>query len=475
MACGWLPFRLVHTRAAVGTAHHDPAADEEREGSALTVDAERAAQPAPPAGMPRRVGLVSVHTSPLAQPGTGDGGGLNVTLDALARGLVARGVAVEVFTRAEDTGHPSTRDHVDGGYRVHHLPAGPPQAAKRDLASHLCAFAFALARHPAAAELDVLHTHYWMAGWVGRRVRRRLAPPWVHTFHTLAATKNAALAPGDAPEPALRLVAERRIAAAADLVVCASPGERDGVRRYLATPPGRLRIVPPGVDTQVFHPGRPDPADLPIDPAGGPIVLFAGRLQPLKGPDLAVRALAALAERERGDPAPGPPARLVVVGGTSGNGAGVSDPARLRGLAAELGVADRVTVLDARPHTQLADLYRAARTVIVPSRTETFGLVALEAQACGTPVVAADVDGLRHAVGPGAGRLVAGHDPEAFAAALHRLVRDDAAHAAASRAALAHAAGHTWDDALDRVVDVYAAAADHAAHGGVLVGADCGA
>lgn len=431
--------------------------------------------------LPRRVGLVSAHTSPLAQPGTGDGGGLNVTIDALARGLVGRGVAVEVFTRADDAHLPGSEAHPEGGYRVHHLPAGPARADKDELASHLCTFAFALAHHPAAADLDVLHTHYWMAGWVGRRLRGHLLSPWVHTFHTLGATKNAALAPGDVPESPLRLVAERRIAADADLVVCASPGERDGVRRHLAAPASRMRIVPPGVDTAVFHPdpapgGAPPaaapPAVAPSAAPHDPLILFAGRLQPLKGPDLAVRTLAALAGRNGDGRAP---ARLVVVGGASGTGLGVTDRSALQMLAADLGVADRVTVLDAVGHDQLAELYRAARAVIVPSRTETFGLVALEAQACGTPVVAADVDGLRHAVGPGAGALVADHDPRAFAAALHPLLRDDAAHAAARDAALAHAARYTWREALDRTVAAYAHAASGRGASADLARANCGA
>lgn len=433
----------------------------------------------PDAAQPPRVGLVSAHTCPLAQPGTGDGGGLNVTLDALARGLASRGVEVEVFTRADELHPAGSQLAPQGGYRVHHLSAGPPQAAKDDLASHLCAFAFGLAQHPAANQLEVLHTHYWMAGWVGRRLRRRLSAPWVHTFHTLAATKNATLAPGDAPEPPLRLIAERRIAGDADLVVCASPGERDGVRRHLGAPSSRVRIVPPGVDTSVFYPpgaaGLPEAATLPFDPAEGPLLLFAGRLQPLKGPDIAVRTLAAIAEHE--GPRPARPARLVVVGGASGNGVGATDPSRLRSLAAELGLADRVAVRDALPHGQLAELYRAARAVIVPSRTESFGLVALEAQACGTPVVAADVDGLRHAVGPGAGALVGEHDPRAFAAALAPLLDDDAVHAAARGAALTHAARHTWPEALDGLMAAYERVGwgRGAAGEGALPPAECGA
>ena len=414
--------------------------------------------PAPDRADPARVGLLSVHTSPLAQPGTGDGGGLNVHLDALARGLVARGVQVEVFTRHDADTAAGTLE-ADGGYRVHALDAGPPDARKDDLVNHLCAFAFAVARHPAAQGLDVLHAHYWMAGWVGRRLARRGGPALVQSFHTLAATKNAALAPGDRPEPPLRLTAERRVARDADLVLCPTPAEAAELAGRYGLPERALRVVGPGVDHQAFHPGPPGVAAqrcgrrggpagaAALGPHDGPTLLFAGRLQPLKGPDVAVRTLAALAAA---DPdGPGARARLVIIGGASGSGQGTTDPARLRALAAELGVADRVQIVGPRPQHALADCYRAADVVLVPSRSESFGLVALEAQACGTPVVAAQVGGLRHAVGPGAGTLVADPRPEAFAEALRGLLADPRRWEEASRAALAHAAGFTWERTVE--------------------------
>ena len=351
-------------------------------------------------GAPRSVGLVSVHTSPLAQPGTGDSGGLNVYVDAVARRLARNGVDVHVFTRAAGGDLPPTV-HVAERLAVHHLEAGPGSAPKEELASHLCAFYLGLARHPATRNLDLLHCHYWLSGWVGRQARQRLGLPFAQTFHTLGATKNAALAPGDRHEPPLRLTAETRIATLADAVIAPTPAEAELLHAALGVPAERLHVVPPGVDLEIFGPG--DHATAKQALGGGRIVLFVGRLQPLKGPDTAIRALAALDALLPDD---GLPTRLVIVGGASGNGRGVSDPARLRALATQLGVADRVAFLAPRPPHELAPLYRAADVVLVPSHSESFGLVALEAQACGTPVVASGVGGLRYAVHPAAGTLV---------------------------------------------------------------------
>lgn len=408
---------------------------------------DRAGPPA--AGAPRRVGLVSVHTSPLAQPGSGDSGGLNVYVDAVARRLARDGVDVEVFTRTAGRDLPPTV-HVEPGLAVHHLDAGLPTARKEELASHLCAFYLGLARHPATAGLDLLHCHYWLSGWVGRQARQRLGLPLVATFHTLGAAKNAALAPGDRPEPPLRLAAETRIALAADAVIAPTPAEAEHLHAAGGVPAERLHVVPPGVDLETFRPGDRLQARRAL--GGGRIVLFVGRLQPLKGPDTAIRTLAAL---DALLPADGLPTRLLVVGGASGNGHGVSDPARLRALAAELGVADRVAFLAPRPPAELAPLYRAADVVVVPSHSESFGLVALEAQACGTPVVASAVGGLRYSVSPPAGTLVEDHDPAAYARALLPYLADERTRAAAGAAGVAHAAALTWDATAGATLQVY--------------------
>lgn len=407
---------------------------------------------------PSRVGLVAVHTSPLAQAGTGDAGGLNVYVDNVARGLVRRGVRVDVFTRRPAGDVPATVEVMDG-LSVHHINAGPPDADKTELASHLCGFYLGMADHPAARRAEVLHAHYWMSGWVGLRARNRLGTPLVQTFHTLALQKNATLAPGDNPEPALRLAAEQRIAVHADGIIAPTPGESAFLRRSMGA--SRVHVVEPGVDLDTFNvdAGQSWTADLLGGGRDARVVLFVGRLQPLKGPDTAVRTLAALAEQV---PAGSPPVRLVIVGGPSGNGRGVVDPPSLRTLAEELGVADRVAFLTPRTHTQLAALYRAADVVLMPSHSESFGLVALEAQACGTPVVATDVGGLRHVLGsidgqPGGGTLVAEHDPRAFAKALLPYLLDPDAREEAARHGAERASHFSWDATVDKTLDVYAA------------------
>lgn len=398
---------------------------------------------------PRRVGLLSVHTSPLEQPGTGDSGGMNVYLLSLAGRLAAAGVGVDIFTRAAGRDLPATVVTADG-VAVHHLEAGPPGLAKDDLASHLCAFYLALAAHPATPGLDLLHGHYWMSGWVGRLAARRLGLPLVQSFHTLGRAKNDTLAPGDVPEPPLRLAAEERVVADADAIVAPALSEIATLRQRYGAVPGKVHLVEPGVDLDLFSPAI-DRQAARESLGGGRIVLFVGRLQPLKAPDTAVRALAAL---DALLPADGVPTRLVIVGGASGNGNGVSDPHSLRRMAADLGVADRVAFLAPRPHPELAPLYRAADVVVVPSHSESFGLVALEAQACGTPVVASDIGGLRAAVN-GGGRLVRSRDPRDFAAALLPYLVDARVRAKAADAARRHAARFSWTATAQGTLEVY--------------------
>ncbi len=398
---------------------------------------------AAPADLPavRRVGLISVHTSPLDQPGTGDGGGLNVYVREVARRMAARGVAVDVFTRRTDGSLPATVALAPGA-DVHHLEAGSvAPVAKEDLAAHLCAFELALAAHPRLDGLDVLHAHYWLSGWVGRRVARRTGIPLVQTFHTLAALKNATLAPGDRPEGALRLAVEAEVARSADQVLVLTCGEARLFHSSFGLSGARLTVVPAGVDLDLF---RPDPVTHRADP---PELLLAGRLQPLKGPDVAIRTLAEV-HRHR------PDVRLRIVGGASGPaGAAVAD---LRALAAFLGVADAVTFEPALPQPELADRMRRASVLLAPSRSETFGLVALEAQACGTPVVAARVPGLEVVVRDG-GILVDGHGPADHAAAVLRLLGDPALALRVRDAALATAAASSWERTVDRLLDAYAA------------------
>ena len=420
-------------------------------GTAETPPATGDVRPSDRAGpLPRSIALLSVHTSPLAQPGTGDGGGMNVFIAALATQLRVRGLGVHVFTRSTDADLPPTVT-LDDGVQVHHVVAGPPSLRKEDLASHLCAFYLAVAGHRALAEVQLLHGHYWMSGWVGRKLRQRRWLPLVQSFHTLAYAKDAGRAGGEPPESMLRVAAERRVVAAADAVLAPTAAEAALLRQHYHARRSQVHVIPPGVDLAVFTPhGRR--AATRRDLGGGRIVLFVGRLQPLKGPDVAVHTLAALDTLLPDD---GVPTRLVMVGGPSGTGHGTVDPPALRRLAAQLGVADRVAILSARPHAELAPIYRAADVLVMPSRSESFGLVALEAQACGTPVVAADVGGLRDIVGHGGGTLVSGHRPDAFARAIAPYLADPDVRAAASQAAVAAAQRFSWARTAEQTLDLY--------------------
>jgi D-inositol-3-phosphate glycosyltransferase len=413
------------------------------------------ALPSFPATSIRRIGVLSVHTSPLDRPGTGDGGGLNVYVREVAERLAGRGIHVDIYTRASDPDLPPTVE-LAPGVEVHHIVAGPIRPLPKDeVANELCAFVLALQRHPTAGRHDLLHAHYWLSGWVGRRIAARWQVPLVQTFHTLGTLKNATLAPGDRPEPPLRLVAEERVARAADRICVLTCGEARLLHRAYGLSGAKLDVVPAGVDLERFRPG-PDPT-WHAEAAGGavaeprtPRLLFVGRLQPLKGPDVAVRTFAEVRRVL-------PDAQLRIVGGTSGNGAGASDPDQLLALAQELGVADGLVLEDAIDQRTLAHRYRDADVVLVPSRSETFGLVALEAQACGVPVVAADVPGLEAVVGAG-GTLVAGHDPVDHAAAALAYLQDPAKAAAARTAGIAAAQAASWERTTDRLLAVYGAA-----------------
>lgn len=398
----------------------------------------------------RRVALLSVHTSPLDTPGTGDGGGLNVYVREVMTRLARRGVEVDVFTRRSRADQPDTVE-LESGARVFHLDAGPVGPVdKHELSNLLCAFVLALERHPTAGSHDLVHAHYWLSGWVARRVAARWDVPFVQTFHTLGVLKNATLAPGDVPEPALRLVAEERVARAADRVLVLTCGEARLLHRTYGLSGRNLTVVPAGVDLDRFHPAPVAGDDIVGDRP--PQLLFAGRLQPLKGPDIAIRTLAAVR-------AVIPDAQLRIVGGASGSGLGTTGPEQLRALAEELGVDDAVVFEPAIDQHLLAERYREADVLLAPSRSETFGLVALEAQACGTPVVAADVAGLEAVVGDG-GTLVPGHDPADHAAAVIAYLLDPELRARTGAAGVAAARAASWDHTVRRLHDAYGEVVD---------------
>lgn len=390
--------------------------------------------------------VLSVHTSPLAQPGSGDAGGMNVYVLQTALHLAGRGVEVEIFTRATSSADPPVVA-VAPGVLVRNVAAGPFEGLdKNDLPTQLCAFTAGVLRAEANHEpghYDVVHSHYWLSGQVGWLARDRWAVPLVHTAHTLAAVKNAALADGDAPEPPLRSVGEQQVVDEADRLIVNTEEEARQLVSLHHADRSRIDVVHPGVDLQTFTPGDRAAARAVLGlPARDRIVAFVGRIQPLKAPDVLVRAVALLPRD----------VRVVIAGGASG--AGSAGPDSLIGLAADLGIADRVTLLPPQAREQLANVYRAADLVAVPSYSESFGLVAVEAQACGTPVVAAAVGGLPVAVAGGrSGTLVDGHVPEDWAAAIARTLDSDAA--ALSGAAVEHARRFSWDHTVDGLLASY--------------------
>jgi len=417
-------------------------------------------------GVPRRVATISVHTSPLDQPGTGDAGGLNVYVVETARRLAQRGTVVEIFTRATAGDQPPVVD-LAPGVVVRHVVAGPFEGlSKNDLPGQLCAFAAGLMRAEARRDpgwYDLVHSHYWLSGQAGWLAADRWRVPLVHTMHTMARVKNALLAEGDIPEPAGRVIGEQQVVEAADRLVANTAAEaRDLIDLYGADP-GRVAVVPPGVDLDAFRPGGPDGRRaarrrLGLDP-DAQVLLFVGRIQPLKAPDILIRATARLL----GDQ-PWRRGRLVtaVLGGPSGSG--LQRPDQLDGLVAELRLGDVVRLYPPVSRPVLADWYRAADLVAVPSYNESFGLVALEAQACGTPVLAARVGGLRTAVRDGVtGLLVDGHDPEEWARRLRGLLEDPMRRSAMQAAAVVHAGRFSWDATAASTLEVYAAARSQSA------------
>jgi D-inositol-3-phosphate glycosyltransferase len=405
---------------------------------------------------PRRVAVLSVHTSPLEQPGTGDAGGMNVYVVETSKRLAERGVEVEIFTRATRSDLPPVVE-LAPGVVVRHVTAGPFEGlSKEDLPAQLCALTSGVLRAEAAHEpgwYDVVHSHYWLSGQVGWLATERWGVPLVHTAHTLAKVKNLALADGDAPEPLRRVVGEQQVVAAADRLVANTADEARQLVDLYGAQADRVVTVAPGVDLEHFRPGEASGARTRLGvPPDAVLLLFVGRIQPLKAPDVLLHAAARMLEQ---DPALRDRLVVAVVGGPSGTG--LIEPTALQDLAHELGLADVVRFETpqggAFQRDRLRDWYVAADAVAVPSHNESFGLVALEAQACGTPVVATDVGGLRTTVADGrSGLLVPGHGADAWAGALARAVAD---RRRLSSGAVAHAAGFSWARTADGLLATY--------------------
>ena len=389
------------------------------------------------------IAVVSVHTSPLARPGTRDSGGMNVYIRELSREMARRAHTMDVFTRRV---HPDTPEVtiIDERTRVIQIDAGTAAASKVSLRRHLPDFREGVLafQQREQRQYDLVHSHYWLSGAVGQMLKAEWDVPHVIMFHTLGEAKNRHHL--SQREPQYRIEGERTLAQSADRVICASDGEREMLINVYGVAPNRIVTVPCGVDTGRFRPmgGAAVRRRLGID-AGAPIVLFVGRIEPLKGIDVLLRAAAQLEGRFH----------LLVVGGDEKDSARKGE---LVALARQLGIERKVTFLDAVAHADLPLYYNAADICVVPSYYESFGLVAVEAMACGVPVVASRVGGLRETVRDGrTGYLVPWRCPEPFAERLDLLLSNEALRRSLGREGRTTAERFRWSDVAARVEDVY--------------------
>lgn len=398
----------------------------------------------------RALAVISVHASPVSELGQGENGGMNLAILRICEGLSESGVPTDVFVRRESR-HDPDEELIARQSRVIRLAVGPPAKLPKDEVRFLCDdFAAAVREHARSEErrYRAIHGHYWLGGLVARSLRDEWEAPWIQSFHTLARTKARAGLPLDA----VRAHAEAEMVASANRLVASSVSEAKDLIRLYGANRDRICIANPGVDLRLFERRDTDALRHELGLEGKRVVLFAGRLEPLKGADTLLDAVAALgADADFGD------IRVLVVGDNSGDGAsGGGERAMLEQRVKDTAISGRVRFLGAVPHERLADYYAVADVCVVPSRTESFGLVALEAQALGTPVVAAAVGGLTEIVEDGVtGYLVAGRDPQDYAAAIARVLRDPELRVRMGQEARQRAARYTWTRAVDRLSAIY--------------------
>ncbi|HEX3327823.1 MAG TPA: glycosyltransferase [Actinomycetota bacterium] len=399
--------------------------------------------------LPRRIALISYHSSPLAEPGAGDAGGMSVYVRQTAEALARRAVRADIYTR-RTVDLPRVVE-LFPGVRVICIDAGPVDASKEDLIRYLPDFIAGVSAFAATQRLDydVVHSHYWQSGLAGKDLARRWQASFVHSNHTLGLVKNLSLAAGDLPEPESRIQGEEEVVAAADVLIASTDEEFENLACLYGAAHDRLKTIFPGVDHAMFYPGDAKAARKELGLTDEAVLLYVGRVQPLKGIELALRGIAELAPRlDR-------PVRLMVVGGPSGQ-VGTQEMDRLRGLTEELGIGENVVFTGPQPHRVLPTFYRAADAAVVVSHSESFGLVALEAAACGTPVVGTSVGGLSHIVTDGiSGYLLDERDPSLLAERLQSLLQDRSLRQHFSIQAERAATRFSWTGATDELLALY--------------------
>jgi D-inositol-3-phosphate glycosyltransferase len=399
-----------------------------------------------------RIATLMVHTSPLDQPGIGDAGGMNIYVLESAQRMAAMGVSVDIFTRRTDPAAPEIVE-ISPGVRVRHFDCGHGTLTKEQLPIHISGLSQEFSRIMRTENYDVIHSHYWLSGKVAMPAAKELGIPLVHTMHTMARVKNLNLAEGETPEPMIRVQGETQVVAAANALIANTDAEGASLVSLYDACPDIVHVVSPGVDLYTFTPGESRSAarDFTGQPHDALVVSFVGRIQPHKGPEVLIRATSELVKHT-----PLLRHKLIVnvVGGASG--ANTEEVDRLKELSTWLGIDDVVRFTPPVPRVDLPHWYRAADLVIVPSYSESFGLVALEAQACGTPVVATAVGGLRTAVADGiSGVLVDGHDPKAWSSVISRLLQEPQRRVLLSMGAIEHASHFGWDVTARGTLDIY--------------------
>jgi D-inositol-3-phosphate glycosyltransferase len=402
--------------------------------------------------------IVSLHASPIAPLGAGENGGMTVYLRAVCEELSRRGVPSEVFTRRTAAGGAHRVQLAERSWVTQLAVGRPGDLEKSELFQLLPSFVEAITEEQRRRRVSFtrVHSHYWLSGWVAARLRDDWKLPWFHTFHTLARVKNERAAEGAAIEPEYRVKVEQMIVRESDRLIASSSQEAADLVRLYGAPRSRVSVVAPGVDLETFHPQAVADLRAALQLGDAPVIVFAGRLERLKGAEIVIRALAQL-PRESGQPAP----VLLIIGDDSHNGAAESaasggERLRLRSLSQALGVAAQMRFLGAVDQPTLARYLSLAAVCVVPSYSESFGLVALEAAACGTPVVASRVGGLPTIVKDGlTGYTLTSHDPAQFAERIGRLLQDEDLRQCFSRRSRLVASQFTWQATVDRLLTEY--------------------
>ena len=399
-----------------------------------------------------RIATVMVHTSPLDQPGIGDAGGMNIYVLESAQRMAAMGVEVDIFTRRTESESPEIIE-ISKGVRVRYFDCGHGNLTKEQMPVHILGLSKEFLRIVKDEKYDAIHSHYWISGKVAMPAAAKLGIPLIHTMHTMARVKNLNLAEGESPEPMIRVQGETQVAAAAQALIANTDSEAASLVSLYEACPDTVHVVNPGVDLFTFTPGtgRKAAREQIGTPADALIVTFVGRIQPHKGPEVLIRATSELVKHS---PQMRPQLIVNIIGGASG--ANTEEVERLKELVTWLNIDDVIHFAPPVPRADLVHWYRAADLVCVPSYSESFGLVALEAQACGTPVVATAIGGLRTAVADGiSGVLVDGHDPKAWSSVIARLLHEPQRRVLLSMGAIEHASHFGWDTTARGTLDIY--------------------